>query len=514
MIDFLGLYSGTSAASTTHAAKTISTKTLHEKAFVLMYGKNKLLDTKKGINGTTNKPPSTTHLNIFLFIETYISTTPFAKKPQIYYYQVVNNLRNIIYYLIRRSENFFKTDMVYLSKSGFWLGLGQVLSAVIIFASSLVFANFISKDLYGNYKFIMTVASILATFSLTGMGVVVTQGVARGYEGILKKATIATLRWSSIIVITTFATSVYYFFKGDNVLGIAILIAGLGLPINQAYSLYGSFLMGKKDFKRNTKYGIISQFFNTASVVITALLTKNIILMIFVYFVFNTLTTLWAYSRTIKIFNINNVQDHSLISYGKHLSVMSAFGTIAIQFDKILIFHYLGAGQLAVYAFAQALPDQFKGVLKNIFGIALPKYAALPESQLRSSIIKKSIQLTLITVVVVTVFIFSAPIIFKLLFPRYPEAIIYSQIYMLGLITIPGISLFNIYFQLKKATRKLYELSLISNISTLIITSIFVYKLGLKGAAVANGLSWTIMLFVYLIYFINNQFSSTKKTVS
>lgn len=391
--------------------------------------------------------------------------------------------------------------MIYLARGGFWLGAGQGASAIISFVSSIFFANFISKDIYGNYKFIIAATSILGAFSLSGMGAVVTQGVARGFEGVLNMAIKASLRFGVIILILAASVSGYYFWNGNYILGFALIIAGITLPINQSYTLYGSYLMGKKDFKRVTLYNTGSQLLNTAAIIVVAVATQNIILMVLVYFTLNTLTTFLAYIHTTKAIIINNKNDTTLVSYGKHLSVMGAFGTIANQFDKILIFHYLGAINLAIYAFSQAIPDQLKGVLKNIFGIALPKYAALPEASLRLSIIKKNIQVTLITICIVIVLIAIMPLVFKFLFPKYLEAVIYAQIYMLGLITIPGISLFGIYFQLKKATKKLYELNVISNIVTLIITFIFIYKYSLMGAVIANGTSWFIMLLLYWYYF-------------
>ena len=410
-----------------------------------------------------------------------------------------------IYLSLRKSEAFFKTDMVYLARGGSWLGIGQVASAGIALISSLFFANIVSKELYGSYKFIIASTSILASFSLSGMGSVVTQGVAQGYEGVLQKAVRTTIRFGWVIIIIAFSLSVYYFFNKNYVLGFAMLIAGISLPFNQAYSLAGSYLMGKKEFKKVTVYNTASQFLTTLALIIAAVTTKSLLVMVVVYFVFNTLTTIWVYIHTKNIFNINDTHDDTLIPYGKHLSVMGALGTIANQFDKILVFHYLGAMQLAIYGFAQAIPDQLKGVLKNMFGLAIPKYALLSEKDMRISMYKKFKQLTLITIIIAVIYILSAPYIFKYLFPKYIEAVLYSQIYVLGLTTIPGIGFFNSYFGLKKATRILYEINILSNILTLIITFIFIYKYDLLGAVIANSVSWVVMLIIHWYYFAKDK---------
>ncbi len=419
--------------------------------------------------------------------------------------KMMAKIKSSTYNALRKSEAFFKTDMIYMALGGFWVGLGQIISAFIAFVSSLVFANFIPKDIYGNYKFIISATSILGAISLTGMGTIVTQAVARGAEGILKDAIKTTVKWGSIMVAAAFLSAIYYFLRQNITLSISMVIAGLAMLVINSYGLYGNYLTGKKNSKSNTIYGIILQAITTTLVIGVAVTTKNILLIVSAYFVSNTLLTLLFYKIVKKKNHINEVRDDSLIRYGKHISLMGFFGTLANQFDKILIFHYLGSFQLAIYAFAQAIPDQFKGILKSIFNLAMPKYAESNDRGLRHSIMKKFGQLTALVALAILVYILIAKYIFVFLFPKYLDAVFYSEIYMLGMITIPGITLFGIYFQLKKATRKMYQLNVISNISTLVITFILIYKYGLEGAVIANGLSWLVMLIAHWYYFSREQ---------
>jgi O-antigen/teichoic acid export membrane protein len=407
--------------------------------------------------------------------------------------------------ILRSSEKFFKTDMVYLAKGGSWLGLGQVFSTLIALGSALFFANVISKDLYGNYKFVLAATSILGALSLSGIGSVIIQGVAQGAEGILKDAVKTSLKWGSIIVAVSVFASAYYFINGNTVLGIVMLMAGLSLPISNAYSQYGSYLNGKKEFKLATLYNIGTQLLTTTSIIIVAYLTKNLLAMVATYFIVSTLSALIPYKQIISKFHINDTKDHSLIPLSKHLSLMSLFGTIASQMDNVLVFHYLGAINLAVFTFSKAIPDQFRGGYKILFGVAVPKYATLSGAQLRHSVEKKFLQLTLLTLLLIAVYIIAAPFIFKLLFPKYIESVFYSQIYMLGMFTIPGLGLFSNYFLLKKATRTLYKLSIMSNVATIIITFFFIYKYGAVGAVISNCVSWTVMLLLHMYYFYTDK---------
>lgn len=399
---------------------------------------------------------------------------------------------------------YFETDMLYVAKSGFWLTVGQIFSSLLAFLLSIFFANYVSKDVYGQYKFVLSVTGILGAISLTGMGAVVIQAVARGSEGILKDAVKTTLRWGGIIILCGLGGSVYYFINGNNVLGFSMLIASIGLPIINAFGLYGGFFSGKKNFKMSTIYWIVSQTLITIGLVIVSLITQNVLALVGIYFFISAAAATWSYYHVLRRYKPNDIKDDSMMNYGKHISLMNFFGTIANQLDKILVFHYLGAVNLAVYAFSQAIPEQIKGSFKNLFSIALPKYATLEDRDLRKSIMKKAGQLTIITVLIVIVYIIFAPFVFKLFFPKYTEAVIYSQVYMLGLIAIPGISLFATYFQIKKATKTMYKLTIISNITTIILTVVLIYNFGLKGAVIENGVSWLIMLGVNYYFFITH----------
>lgn len=395
--------------------------------------------------------------------------------------------------------------MVYLGKNGFWTALAQVVSTLSAFGMSLIFANILPKEVYGNYKYILSIVSILGALSLSGMGAVVTQGVAQGSEGILKDAVRTSLRWGSIIVMVTLGLAFYYVHQGNTTLGFGMLIAAICVPIINTFGLYGSFLAGKKDFKRGVLYNIYSQLFGVAALVIVAILTKSVLAMVVVYFVSSAIGVLIPYWYVIRRFHINEKKDHTLIPYSKHLSVINLFGTLASQLDNILVFHFIGAINLAIYTFAKAIPEQLKGALKNLFGIVLPKYAVLSDHDLRTSIVKKTIQLTLLTAGGVLVYLLTAHFLFTHLFPKYLEAVFYSEIYAIGLVTIPGTSLFYLYFQVNKDTRTMYKLNILNAITTITFTIIFIYKLGLLGAVIENGLDWTIFFFANWYYFLKTR---------
>jgi O-antigen/teichoic acid export membrane protein len=420
-------------------------------------------------------------------------------------------MKGKLHSFLRYLERYTKTDMVYLTKGSFWLTIGQGVAVVSSFLLSIVLAYYLPKEVYGNYKFILSLAGIIGGLSLSGLGTALTQAVARGAEGTLFLAVKTQLRWGNVVGLVGLAMGAYYFLNNNFTLATSLLIIAVALPLTNSTGLYGAFLSGKKDFKRGTLYWIGGQLVNVATIMIIAMLTENVIALVAGYFISNLLTSIYFYRKCLAVYHpAHESADKEMIRYGNHLSAMGFIGVFANQLDKILVFHYAGAAPLAIYAFAYAIPEQLRGFLKNIFNVGIPKLALLERDALRKSIRDKVIRLTFFSLIVVVVYTLLAPYIFALLFPRYMDSVIYSQIYMLGMVLFPGISLFATYFQLMKETKIMYTLTVLGNVVTIIFSLLLIPKYGALGAVIENTLSWAIALILNVFFFIHHKKEEVK----
>ncbi len=406
--------------------------------------------------------------------------------------------------IITLGERYLKTDVRYLAKGGIWLTIGQVFAAGSSFALSVVFANVLTKDTYGSYKFILSATSIISTFSLTGMGTAVIQAAAQGREGTLAKGVRINLTWGGLIVALAVAVAGYYYWSGAHILAFAFFLAGVFIPFTNAYSLYSSLLNGRKNFRASTIYWSIGQLLQVGSLIIVAFIHPTVLALITTYFAVAAITNAFFYSYVIKQSPPNDIVDDKLINYGKHLSLMNFINALANQLDKLLVFHFVGPIQLANYAFAFAIPEQIKGSYKNLFNMALPRYASHSKEALRASVLDKMLRLTVLTAGLVLAYILVAPLVFNLFFPKYMESVMYSQLYALGLLTIPGISLFATYFQVQQATKTLYKLNMISNVITIALGIVLISRYGVLGAVIENTISWIVMLLINGYYFFRD----------
>lgn len=391
--------------------------------------------------------------------------------------------------VLRWFEKYTKTDMVYLTKGGFWLGMGQVVSSSSAFLTAFAFANLLSPDVFGVYKYVLSISSIIAITTLTGMDSAVTQAVARGYDGTLIPAFKEKMKWGTIGSLSSLIIGTYYYSQGNSTLAIAFSIVAIFMPFAESFDIYNSLLWGKKKFDVQTKYNILRKVFSLIITVGALFLTKNIFIIITIYFATIVIPAGFFLYKTIKNHVTNTSQDLENLRYGKHLSAIHVIGLVLGELDKILIFHYLGAINLAIYTLAIAPTDQIKGLLKNVNSLAMPQFSNRTTEEIKKTIWRKVFILGLVTGTIVLIYILVAPIFFGVFFPKYLDSIRYSQILSLSLIPVVMAGFIYTALESKKDKVGIYQYNLYNNIFSIIILIPLVYYFGIWGAIISRCVS-------------------------
>ncbi len=379
-----------------------------------------------------------------------------------------------------------KTDMVYLAHGSFWSTLSQVVVSLSSLLLAIAFAHFVSKEAYGQYKYILSIASILGTFTLSGLGLATVQSISRGFEGTLQYAFWQNIKWSALFFIGAVGSSIYYFINENNTLGISLLVIGCLWPFFTSTNFYSSYLTAKKDFRRNAIYfDIIGNLFPYVCLFLTMTLTSDPVWLVITYIVSNLTIGIILYLRIVKIYKPNKEVDPEMLSYSKHLSFISILTGLSENIDKILIFHYVGATQLAIYSFAIAIPNQIKGPLKNLGLLILPKFTERTDREIRVGMKNKLMLLLVGSVLIITAYILTAPYIYNIFFPKYTDSIFYSQLFSLSLIYIISIPA-NTYLSAKKKIKEQYLNSISGAIIQIVLVFVGIVWGGLMGLIIAR----------------------------
>jgi len=399
----------------------------------------------------------------------------------------MTTLKNRLISLLRWSEKYTKTDMVYLATSGFWLQASSVFVSFASFFLYIIFGHVLTKEVYGTYQYLLSIGAIVGAFTLTGMNGAVTRAVARGFEGSYIEAIAVQLKWNVVPFAGAWAFGAYYLLHGNMTLGWGLMLIGIFVPLNTTFNTYSAYLAAKKDFKRSFWFSIFTNtpyYLAVAAVafslpVALALLAANLISQAIGYFV--------AHRRVLALYQPNDSRDPEAMTYAKHLSFINFFNVFIAQVDNILVFHYLGAAELALYSFATAIPDRL-GIFRNIASAAFPKFATRTIEEVRSSLGHKvllSVSAALLVALTYDIFAYQ---FFTIFFPRYLAAVPFSQVYVFIIATGFGF-LFTTALSAQGRVKMLYAYNIIAPLIILGSEFIGILGWGLWGLVIARVLS-------------------------
>ena len=397
---------------------------------------------------------------------------------------------NFLKKIIKLATKYTQIDISYLVKGGFWSSIDFVVGSILSFILLYIFANFLPQETFGTYKYVLSLVGSLSFVTLTGMNSAVAQAVAKGgNNGILPYAVKLQLKWNFFFTLAAGGFGGYYFLNGNSVLAYVLWFMAIAFPFDILLNTYGPFLVGKKDFKRGTIYGSTTNIIHMSALIVTAFFSDNLFLILVIYILFRIIPNLYFYLKTIRTFKpqpLSQNEKSEIFSFAKHLSFVHILSTLAQHLDKIIIFHYAGAVNLAVYGIAASIPDRIRAYFKNIGGVMLPKISGKTIEEIKPVFHKRIWQGILLGLATSLAYILTAPIIFKLFFPAYLESVAFSQIISLALIfIIPATYFANVVYG-QKMMKVIYLSSMGGNAFRIVLYLILGRLWGIWGVILAN----------------------------
>ena len=395
-------------------------------------------------------------------------------------------------------------DIVYFVRGAFWLSFGLALTFLAGILLSSLFSKILSKEIFGQYSFLVAALGLVSVTALPGLPAVVSQAASERRDGVLKDAILLALRWSLLGTAVLLLMSLY-FTRENPPLALALAFSALAFPISSAFGLYGPYLAGKKKFRDVAIFTTVSQY---ASLVATAiaLFWFPSLVMIALFSVWSTaivnlLLTIWVFR-----FRENNKRDLKLLSFGKHLSFSQILPTASEYLDRFLIPALLGFSNLAIYSIAILIPTQIHYFLKTFISLSQPKIAQMSNREIKRNLLFKSLQLELSIIVVVLAYIILAPFIFEILYPSYKnESMVLSQVFALSLLYFPT-NMLSLAKIKARATSIIYKSNSSIAIVSVLLLLVMVPIWGLWGAILAKVLG-KILQGIIQVYFFRKLYS-------
>lgn len=415
--------------------------------------------------------------------------------------KIKKNINNII----KWSEKYTGTDMLYIAKSGYWLNLNFIFTSILSFIFSIFLANFLSKETFGLYQFIISSFTIIGTFTLSGMNAVIIKNTALGFEGVLRKSITPQIKTNLIAFFISIFISIWYLKNNNLDLSVSFLIISVALPIISTFNSYNPFLIGKKLFKKYFIFNSILNLLYYGSMVLIIYIKSELIWLVLINYGVNSIVIYFLFKKTEKEVE-NKEYKKDFIEIAKHQSISNILPSILLTLDSILIYKILGPSSLAIYSIISILPTKLIAFLRTIITAASPKLAKHTEETIKISILSKTIKILMLGLIFGVFYIIIAEPIFKIFFPGYIENIKLSYLFVLPATLSLAASFSTTSFILTQGTRSIYLYNFIYPIISILLLIIGGLYFGLMGIIYARSLGYliTIILGTLMIRKIKN----------
>ena len=365
--------------------------------------------------------------------------------------------------LLDRILNF---DISYLVRGSLWTGLAFLVSALGSIVTMVAFGNLLSKEAYGTYNYLLSLAASLSFLTLSGAGPAVVRAVARGFEGVAHYALKLQLKYNSLAALIVLSSAIYYGYKDNWLFGISLALLALAYPFADAFHIYKEILTGRKRFDTLAYITNVITLVGAGVTVLTLYFTGNILILILIYTAMSLVPNILIYKLVTRNIKSESKKEElaEFRSTSLHFTGAGIIGVIASYIDRIILFQAAGPVALAGYTFALAGPDRLKSLVKNIGSIALPHLARRSLLQIHDVVYKRILILILGGLILFGAYWFIAPILFKIFLPRYLDVIFYSQIIASAVIVVPVSVYFGSIFSAQNMLRAMYIYNLLSHI--------------------------------------------------
>lgn len=335
------------------------------------------------------------------------------------------------------------------AKNAGMLTIGAFGTALLGLGVSIALANILTKEQFGEYRYILGLLNAFNSFALTGMNMAVTQAVAKGSDGDFLKALRFQMKWGLFHTLGGLGVSAYLYLIDKPIAALCLVAISLVMPTANAFNTFTAYLQGKKYFTLFSATNILQSLVIYGSIAVALFATQHIVIMTLANIFATLATNLVFHWYVVKTYPPGTQTDSSTQSFGVKLSGMWGLRLLVDQLDTFFIYSFLGPTALASYAVITTIPERLKGFIK--FGplVALPDHAQRELQEIVPAL-RKKLLLMMVGLAIVTVgYVLLSPMVFRFFYPTYTELIPLIQLYGVSFLFAIHLIPLNILFSQK-----------------------------------------------------------------
>lgn len=240
-------------------------------------------------------------------------------------------------------------DLAKHFKNGKWIFLKFGVIAIGGWILSLVFARLGTKEVLGQYQYVLSCITIVSLSSLPGLNTAALEAVAHGREAGVIKAVKWSFLFSFLGLTILIGLGLFnIFFRDHLVVGEALIVAGFLVPFYYAFNTWNIYYDGKSLFKEGSLRMVILYIFLNLSLIGGILLNFNALGLVVTYLLVHILLYGYYFFELLKKIT-NRKDDHIDFKFGINSSIQRFVFSLSSNIPPLIISVLFGIEAVAIY---------------------------------------------------------------------------------------------------------------------------------------------------------------------
>jgi O-antigen/teichoic acid export membrane protein len=384
-------------------------------------------------------------------------------------------------------------DAKYFVKNSFIASLTYAATVCSGLVTGYLVARWFPSELYGGYKFAVSIVGTVALISIPGLGSALSRAIVRRKE---KTPLRHTLRVNALLClvgagILLLCIPLLHFWGRQELWPLFVVASLVFLPNQIGSTFFSAVVTGTEKFSSSLRVTALSSLFIIPSVLLMLWLRPSPTILMALAVGIPALLYLWEVRKAWRKYP-SEERSPEVIRYGVNLSLNTIPITLSGYLDSLLISAFFGLNTLAVFAVSILIPEQVKVWSKYLLPVSFARQAAGDDSAARRKKMSRIVGLaTLLFGIGVFLYVALAPWFLPFLFPGYlgqmEDLILYSRLSAIILLATPGI-LFPQYMEARGMIKELRTCQWVSAAVFCAALLILIPFFGPIGAILARGL--------------------------
>ena len=364
-------------------------------------------------------------------------------------------------------------------------GFGSICLALGI--GSLM-AGHASPAVAGGYAYVMALVGIGMIAGMPGLQNAIAGAAARnekeGCRAALRASFLSSLAGSALLALSA-ALPVE---TGPDA-RTAILIAAACLPFYGASQWYYGWRIGKEDIRGATRLWAAGTAGTVAAQAAALLWAPSVSALTAASLLPHILIEGWASKKLYdRLPKRNSGEKASPMRFGVAITAADALASLAFYADTLVMTWHGNMAAVATYAFAKLIPENAKEAVKNAGLASFNAMATATPEELVARFPKFSMNVIWCLFGGVCAYMLAAPGIFRIFFPKYMEAVPYSQVLALSAMGFGNHPAYKL-FQARKYTEGIIRLQAASAGMQITAAIMLIPAYGIWGAVIGRTIS-------------------------